>query len=227
MNRIVLFLCFYFISVIIYAQEYTCEKLKEDITAWNACTNNNNTKWAKAILEQGAFKQNVDGSFEYVYIMNTEDSVDIKALRNISFNYIGLNFNIDNAVRADMETNSPDNGVIFQGKLIGIGEFVGFGEYNKINGNVHFDIRFKPNRVRFSVKIQDYQVLKYIDGTLVQNYIALVKDTFPLNPDSNHKKSYAMAFINANSKCLNFASSYLSHLNKHVKVSQPTDLEDW
>lgn len=228
MNRILLLFCLSFMCLALHAQHYSCEKLEEDIKAWNLCTNKkSNTKWANAILEQGAFKQNVDGSFEYVYIMNCTDSVDIKTLRNISFNYISVEFNTDNALRADMQTNSPEDGLIFQGKLLTIGEFTGFAEYNKINGNVYFDIRFKPNRIRFSVKVQDYQVIKYFDGVLVENYSVLVKNCFPINPESNHKKSYAMAFINANSKCLNFANRYLEYINKHVKVSQPTDMEDW
>lgn len=228
MNKFILFLCFNFVCLNLCAQHYVCEKLEADIEAWNACTNkNSNTKWATAILGQGAFKQNVDGSFEYVYILNTNDSVNIKTLRDISFNYIALNFNTDNALRADMETNSPDDGVIFQGKLVGLGDYTGFASYSKINGNVYFDIRFKPNRIRFSVKIQDYQVIKYFDGALVENYSVMVKDCFPINSESNHKKSFAMAFINANSKCLNYANSYLEYLNKNVKVSQAADIEDW
>ncbi|MBO5252061.1 MAG: hypothetical protein J6B31_08760 [Bacteroidaceae bacterium] len=228
MNKLIFFFCFNFIYLNLYAQQYICDKLKEDIEAWNACTNKNNTtKWAIAILEQGAFKQNADGSFEYVYILSANDSVNIKTLRDISFNFIALNFNTDNALRADMETNSPDDGLIFQGKLVGLGDYSGFATYNKINGNVYFDIRFKPNRVRFSVKIQDYQVIKYFDGALVENYSALVKDCFPINEESNHKKSFAMAFINANSKCLNYANAYLEYINKNVKASRAADIEDW
>ena len=65
-------------------------------------------------------------------------------------------------------------------------------EYNKINANVHFDIRFKPNRIRFSVKIQEYQVLKSSGGALVENRMVYVKDCFPINPNSDHKKSYSV-----------------------------------
>ena len=228
MIRLFFVCCLNFVFLNLNAQHYSCEKLEKDIKAWNLCINKkNNTKWANAILEQGAFQQNVDGSFEYVYILNCTDSVDIKALRNISFNYISTQFNTDNALRADMETNSPTDGLIFQGKLLTIGEYTGFAEYNKINGNVYFDVRFKSDRIRFSVKVQDYQVIKYFDGTLVENYTVSVNECYPINPESNHKKSFAMAFINANSKCLNFANTYLEYINKQVKVSQPTDVEDW
>lgn len=100
--------------------------------------------------------------------------------------------------------------------------------YNKINANIIFDIRFKPNRIRFSVKIQDYQVIKTgSKGQLLQNKQVYVNNCFPLNPESDHKKSYAMAFINSNSKCLNYSNNYLDYLNRNIKQSQPTISEDW
>ena len=209
------------------AQVYSCEQLQKDIQSWNTLKNSNNTKWATAIMNKGMYKTNIDGSFEYVYIFQTTDSVDIPTLRKIGFDYIEYVFNIDNSTRANIETNSPQDGVIFKGKVTGVGEFFGFGEYNRINANVYFDIRFKPNRIRFSVKVQEYQVLKTSGAALVQNRIVYVKDCFPINQKSDHKKSYAMAFVNSNSNCLNFAHRYLDYLNKHIKESQPTKVEDW
>ena len=209
------------------AQVYTCEQLQEDIKSWNKLKNSSNTKWANAIKDKGMYKTNTDGSFEYVYIFQTTDSVDIPTLRKIGFDFIEYVFNVGNSTRADIETNSPQDGVIYKGKVTGVGEFVGFGEYNKINANVHFDIRFKPNRIRFSVKVQEYQVLKTSGAALVENRMVYVKDCFPINQNSDHKKSYAMAFVNSNSNCLNFANRYLDYLNKHIKESQPTNVEDW
>lgn len=224
---ILVFALLFIMSLNANAQIYTCEQLQEDIQSWNKLKNSNNTKWAIAIRDKGIYKTNVDGSFEYVYIFKTTDSVDISTLRKIGFDYIEYVFNISNSTRADIETNSPKDGVIYKGKVTGVGEFVGFGEYNKINANVHFDIRFKSNRIRFSVKIQEYQVLKSSGTALVENRMVYVKDCFPINEKSDHKKSYAMAFINSNSNCLNFAHRYLEYLNKHIKESQPTKVEDW
>jgi hypothetical protein len=186
-------------SIVAKAQVYTCEQLQEDIKSWNQLKSGNNTKWANAIKDKGMYKTNADGSFEYVYILQTTDSIAIPTLRKIGFDFIEYVFNTTNSTRADIETNSPEDGVIYKGKVTGVGEFVGFGEYNKINANVHFDIRFKPNRIRFSVKIQEYQVLKSSGGALVENRMVYVKDCFPINPNSDHKKSYAMAFVNSNS----------------------------
>lgn len=217
------------VSVAAFSQTYTCDKLAQDIAAWNKIINKkDNVKWATAIKDAGLYKQNADGSFEYVYILTTTDSVDVKTLRNIGFNFIGYKFpNIDNAIRSDMTTNSPEDGVIFKGRISDIGYYDGFVEVNKIHGNVIFDIRFKPNRIRFSVKVQNYQVIKYSQGTILQNYTEYVKNCFPLNEKSNHKKSYAMAFVNANSKCMNFASQFLNYVNSNLKEAQPTEVEDW
>jgi len=215
-------------SITTTAQNFSCEKLVKDINIWNSFTQNNNTKWANEIKDNRLYKQNADGSFEYVYIFNCNDSLDIKTLRNISFNYISYYFHVDNATRADMETNSPDNNVYFKGKIKGLGEFIGFGEFNKINGNIIFDIRIKPNRIRFSVKIQDYHIIKTgYDGQIYENYTEYVNKCYPLNPNSNHKKSYAMAFVNANAKCLNYAKYFRDYLNKNIKQPQPTIDEDW
>ena len=173
------------------------------------------------------YKQNEDGSFEYVYIFKGDKEVKVETLRKIGFDYIAYYFNMDNATRADMVANSSEDAVFFQGKLLGVGDYVGFGEYNKINANIIFDIRFKSDRVRFCVKIQNYQVIKTSGASILENKNAYVNDCFPLNPDSDHKKSYAMAFINSNSKCLNYANRFLEYLNKNVKKTEETIIEDW
>lgn len=210
------------------AQQFTCEKLNQDIAAWNSIVNKKSeTKWANDIKDHGFYQQNADGSFEYVYIMNCTDSVDIATLRNISFNFIGYYFNMNNASRADMEANSPENGLIYQGKLPKVGEYNSILEYNKINTNVKFDIRFKENRIRFSARIESYQVIKIVDNTIVQNYQQYVKTTYPLNQNSDHKKSFANAFINTNSKLMNFAGKYIDYLNRNITSAQPTVGDDW
>ena len=214
------------LSICSNAQVYTCEKLQADISTWNTLKNSNNTKWANAIKNKGIYKTNSDGSFEYVYILQTTDSVNIPTLRKIGFDFIEYAFNIGNATRADVETNSPSDGVIYKGKIKGVGAHSGI-HYNQINANIHFDIRFKPNRIRFSVKIQDYQVVKMYGSSVLEDQRVYVKDCYPINQESNHQKSFAMAFINSNSECLNYAFNFLDYVNKHIKESQPTVVEDW
>lgn len=219
---ITLLLC----SLFLFAQQYFCEKLSQDIDMWNSIKNKDNIKWANAIKDKELYKQNADGSLEYTYILNSTDSTDIATLRNIGFNYIGYYFNVDNATRADMVTNSPSDGVIFKGKLIGIGSFFGMFDFNKINCDIIFDIRFKAKKIRFSVRIEEYQIIKITNGIITQNYKAYVKNCYPLNPNSDHKKSFAMSFINANSNCINYAQKFVDYVNRNIKKEQLTIKED-
>lgn len=209
------------------AQEYSCKQLEMDLAAWEQTQNSNNIKWANAIKEKGIYKMNPDGAIEYVYILNTKDSVNIATLKKLSFDYITYLFNINNATRANMEINSPNDGLIYIGNINKVGEFNGMDERNIINAKVLFDFRFKANRIRFSVKIQGYNVKKWLGGNLIQNYSVLVHNCFPLNPNSNHKKSYAMAFINSNKNCMMFATGYLIYLNKHLNEKHQTTADDW
>jgi hypothetical protein len=36
-----------------------------------------------------------------------------------------------------------------------------------------------------------------------------------------------MSFVNANSKCMNFASQYIEYMNRNIVGQQPTEYEDW
>ena len=50
MREFLFFLCLCFSSVVLNAQHYVCEKLKEDIANWNLWTNEgSDTKGGKAI----------------------------------------------------------------------------------------------------------------------------------------------------------------------------------
>lgn len=212
----------------VFSQEYICPQITEDINKWNAIKNpNNNTKWAKAIRQNNLYTLSEDGGLEYVYILQCDQDVDIEVLRQLSFDYVMHYFNMDNGARADMIANSTETSVYFKGKLNRIGSYVGFGEYNCINADIVFDIRFKPNRIRFSAKILDYRVIKTSGASVLEDRVVVIKNTYPLFDLSDHKKSFAMAFINANSNCLNYANNYLEYINTNIKKIQQKIDEDW
>lgn len=209
------------------AQMFKCDQIKSDIEAIDKLKNTNFTKWANSILENGLYKPNADGSFEYVYILNSTDTFNVATLRKIAFDFIEYSFHINNDKRSEMEINSPNDGMIFKGYLTRVGDFVAFDGVNIINAAIHYDIRCKPNRIRLAIKIQDYQVIKTSGGLLVENRLVHVNKCFPLNEKSDHKKSFAMAFVKSNRGILKEAGSFLDFLNKHIKESQPTDVGDW
>ena len=208
------------------AQTFECPKVFEDAKIWNS-VKGSDTKRAVELKDKGIYKMDVNGSFEYVYIMTTTDSLNIQTMRKIGFDFIARHFNVSNATRADIETSSPEDGIIFKGFIPKIGGFNSGFEYNQVDASVYLDIRFKPNRVRFAIKVEDYKVLKLSSVTVSSTKQVFVSDCFPINEKSDHKKSYAMAFLNANSKCMNYAYFFLDYLNKNIKQQQPTNIEDW
>ena len=183
------------------AQTFECPKVFEDAKVWNS-VKGSDAKRAVELKDKGIYKMDVNGSFEYVYIMTTTDSLSIPTMRKIGFDFIARHFNVSNATRADIETSSPDDGIIFKGFIPKIGGYNSGFEYNQVDASIYLDIRSSSKQV-------------------------YVSDCFPINENSDHKKSYAMAFLNANSKCMNYAYFFLDYLNKNIKQQQPTNIEDW
>lgn len=107
------------------AQVFTCEQIQKDVDSWNLIKKSNNVKWAESIRDNELYKTDADGSLEYIYILTTTDSVDISTLRKIGFEYIQYYFNTNNSILADMESNSPSDGVIFTGYISKVGEHSG------------------------------------------------------------------------------------------------------
>lgn len=209
------------------AQKFSCQKLQEDIANWNKIKNEDNVKWANAIKENGYYNLNADGSLEYTYIVQSTDTLYVETIRQMTFDYIGLKYpNMNNSTRADMVTNSPKNGVIFIGKISNIGSYSGLYSATSINANVSYDIRFKPDRIRFSVKIQSYQIASFKTGTY-DYQTEYVSDCYPLNEKSGHKKSFAMAFINATSSCVNSIFQYINYLNSRTTTKTTKVDDDW
>jgi len=225
-KRIFLFIALLLNAIRGVAQTFECPKVYEDAKVWNS-VKGSDTKRAVELKDKGIYKMDVNGSFEYVYIMTTTDSLSIPTMRKIGFDFIARHFNVSNATRADIETSSPDDGIIFKGFIPKIGGYNSGFEYNQVDASIYLDIRFKPNRVRFAIKVEDYKVLKLSSVTVSSSKQVYVSDCFPINENSDHKKSYAMAFLNANSKCMNYAYFFLDYLNKNIKQQQSTNVDDW
>lgn len=209
------------------AQKFSCPKLQVDIASWNKIKSDDNVKWANAIKEKGFYNQNADGSLEYTYIIQSTDTLDLETIRQMTFDYIGLKFpNMSNSTWADMVNNSPKDGVFYIGKIPNIGSYSGLYSATNINANITYDIRFKPNRIRFSAKIQSYQIVSGKMGSY-DYQTEYVSQCYPLNEKSGHKKSYSMAFINATSSCVNSVYYYLNYLNSRTTPKQSKIEDDW
>ena len=61
------------------AQTFECPKVFEDAKVWNS-VKGSDTKRAVELKDKGIYKMDVNGSFEYVYIMTTTDSLSIPTM---------------------------------------------------------------------------------------------------------------------------------------------------
>lgn len=229
MKRIFIILLAFTIFTNSNSQEFTCESLSNDITQWNnlaAKYKSNNKKWAEAILKEKLYNFNSDGSFEETFIFESNDSVNIETLKDLTINFFEYYFNLNNESRADLEIISNNSGVNFSGTIKKVGEFTGLYVYNLVNAKIRFSIRFKPNKIKFAVKIESYHVVKSSTSGIIQNKIVYVNECYPINEQSDHKQSYAMAFINSNSQLTNWAVKYKDYINKHLKEKNEVE-EDW
>ena len=86
----ILLLCLF--SNITVAQTFECPKVFEDAKVWNS-VKGSDTKRAVELKDKGIYKMDVNGSFEYVYIMTTTDSLSIPTMRKIGFDFIARHFN--------------------------------------------------------------------------------------------------------------------------------------
>lgn len=225
LKQFALTLSAFLVSLTAMAQTFSCPDINADKEKWISAKIEPYSDWAVKIANEGIYKKDSTGNIEYVYIITSSDTFNIKKVRSISMNFLAEHFTLDNAAKAAIETNSTDTELIFTGKFPRVGEYSGADD-SYINAIPVFDIKFKPNRIRFSIKIQYYQVLKYSLGILTENYTASIPTCFPLNPKSAHKKSFAKAFINSNAKCLVYSGLYLDYLNKHTDTIKANDT-DW
>lgn len=218
-----LFLCTHLSSC---AQKFTCPELKKDISEWNKVKKSSNfQEWANEIKDKRLYKQNATGALEYAYVISTTSHVEMNILRELALDYLCRYFKINNSMRASIDRNSPKDRILFTASIPELAIFYTLIDENRVDSKVDFDIRFRENRVRFCVKIEKFHIKQISSKKVYEDKMVHVRNAYPLNRKSDHKDSYSKAFINANSKCLNYANQFLDFFNKHAKAK--FEEENW
>ena len=214
------------ISSVASAQQFTCADLLNDIRVWNQHQQPENyLEWAKDVKANQLYHTNTTGALEYVYVMTADRDVDIDVMRELALDFLCTHFKISKHLRADIARKSPGDAILFTGNISKIGTFYSLTDENYIDTQIYFDIRFKNNRVRLKTTIENFHVIKTSDRRVLENKLVHVKDAYPLNKYSDHKDSYSRAFINANSRMMNYASKFLNFFNQNIGKKQAE--EDW
>lgn len=233
MRRLILFTLLCLISrVALCQQAFTCEKIKNDWKHWeqlNATTKKTDFV-AKALLlfNDSIFKPNQNSVIERVYVIQSEDTFNVQKLKDVVFDYFTERFKLDNEKRSQMVTNSHDNQVFFKGFLMNRGSYAPFGSITKLNCNILYDIRIKNNKIRISVRTEQYNAVTYstANGALIGNEMLDVKLFFPFVQDSKHKKNYAMAYTLCTIDTWKEANGLFEYINSHVNVVKSVE-DDW
>ena len=217
-------------SMFAYSQtEWTCKALSDDITKWNEIHKPLASKNKKAALAlSNVFGVNKSGKLSVDYVILCNDSIGEAKIMNAVEAWIGELF--PNANNDLLTSNKNDNSIVIRGMTLGkVGEATDFFSYNVINATLEVEIYVKVNRVRIIMRSNQYKVVKAMDGKIVQNYTIAMSDTYPFYQQSDHKDSYAMAYINTFSKLINTSKWLVDYLNANVKEETKSSAvgDDW
>ena len=211
-----------------YAVEFTSEKLTETLNEWNTFSKNysNEIAWAKAVADSGLYSVNDKGDIEYTFIIKASDSLELNKLKEVTIDYIQYYFKIDNNARANLVQGSTENSVFFQGYLSKYAYLqTGLGAVYYYTSDIIFDIKFKEDRIKFTVRVPD---LVYHIGSYKSSKKLQILDPFMhyKNYNRNERDVEAKAMINIVSKAISYASWYMVYLNENYKTADSSE-EDW
>lgn len=230
MRKLIAILAFATFSICGFAQAgWSCQALTDDVARWNeikAPVSSKNKKAAEALSKE--FGLNSSGKLSVDYVIQCTDSIGEDRIMNAVEAWLAELFpNADNSLLA---SNKKNNSVVVRGMSLGkVGEAADLFSVSVINATFEVEIYVKVNRVRIIMRSNQYKVVKYMNGSIVQNYTIAMSDTYPFNLKSDHKDSYAMAYINTYAAFFNDANWLVKYLNTNaVESSAPSAVgDDW
>lgn len=214
-----------FIPIIANAQNknFTSAAFDSCRTRWNDLADEyrdrGNKKWASMAAKK--FPLNSDKEIEYRYIINAKDSFNMDDMLTHLEKWVKLQFK--NAIPTVDKINHT---MRIEGLIIGIGQHSGFYSFTTINATIGVFIELKANRIRATSKISHYNLGSASIGSLESN-TRLIGDCYPFNTNGDHKNSYSMAFINANSNAIDKIYSLIEYLNTHAQDIYDLKDDNW
>lgn len=211
MKKTILFIALLLFSIASIAQNFECQELTSKLSRWNKTKSGNNKSWAKVAFKQ--FPLNKDGDIYYKYTVLNPSKKTIKEMMEMSKGFLKSNLNQDKG--AEVKIDTVTNICYGEGKWANVGEVIGFYNSTIINAEIKIRIKVFADSLTFETKVPHYilgsfNLMKGTDSDLVSP-----GDVFPLKQDSDHKESYAQAFINCNAYSYNTMNNFLAYLNKH------------
>lgn len=212
MRKIILLVAMLLISIASVAQKFECMDFVSKLSKWNNTEVSGNKRWAKEAIKE--FPLNVDGDIYYKYAVTNGLNKTTKEMIEISNGFLKSILNLDKG--AEIKVDTINNICYGEGKWANVGQVTGLYNATIIHAELKIRIKVYKDSLTFEIKVPHY-ILGAFDlfknGT-ESNLISPI-NVFPSNLDSDHKDSYAQAFINCNAYSFNTMSNFLSYLNTH------------
>lgn len=231
-KRFLSLLCLVFVSFAASSQNlWSCQSLSSDISKWNEIKTpfgSKNKKAATALCT--TFGLNNSGKLSVDYVIQCEDSIGEEKIMNSVEAWLAELFpKADNSIIA---SNKNDHSVVVRGMSMGkVGEALDFVSMNTIRAAFEIEVYVKVNRVRVIMRSNEYKVTKTSNsnGAILERYSTAMANAFPFNQKSDHKDSYAMAYLNTYSNFFNYAGWLVNYLNANctATTNSPTVSDDW
>lgn len=204
-------------------KDFTSEPFDSCMALWNDLGNRykdrGNIKWANAAAQ--VFPLNLDKEIEYKYVINAKEAFNMDDMLDILGNWINLEF-----TNARPLIDYINHTMQVEGLIRGIGQHSGFYSFTTINAAIKLRIELKENRIRISSRISHYNLGSAGLGSMESN-TRLIGDCYPFDREGDHKRSYAMAFINGNSVAINKIHSLIEYLNTHSESIYNCTDDNW
>lgn len=217
------------LSIISYAQQFSCDKIPETIAQWNRIMQNqpSDVAWAKAIVDSSAYRINEKGEIEYEYVIKSSDTLDIEKTKDVTLDFLQYYFKFNSTIRANVVQGSTDRSIFFQGHFNKLAYQQVFLSLYYFNADIFFDFKFKEDRIKIKVTVP--YLTYHIGDKYTSMYTLLQLDPFQHynNFTKNDRDVHAKAMINVLAKTMSYPSYYLTYLNEHYAPKPTGGDDDW
>lgn len=201
---------------------FKCEALKADVDKWNTLYAATCEEWAMIAKDSSCARFNSDGWLEYDYIIKADKSYDVDEMANVTLDYLSKQFNIVSANKSDMGNrdnlyNKDSKTIYFKGVVNKISNLQLVMSVYWISVDVVFNIRFKEDRIKFTVGIPYY---KHFNGAFLSN--TLIGDVYPFAPtgvslsEKRNDNVVSAAFLMSIRNLMHYAVRYCNYMSENM-----------
>lgn len=200
---------------------FSCDEIQKATDQFNSSKVSNNKKWATAVLK--LFPLSNDGNISYKYTIVASDTIDVDRAMTVTHNWFKQIFKKPEEAIKDIDTvKHVFTCVANYGDAA---QFYGMAGATFIQCPIDMKVEIYETKIVIKMRARQYELRGVNYYTGAQKELIGIDAAFPVNDKNGHKESYAMAFINTNSRCINACKEYFTWLK--TRYDEKKDTEDW